>query len=429
MKAIRHIIAWFVPLALMACTTDDTAGQDEGTVSDDAVQLFAQVNTNTTSESSSNVAVYEQEFINLHFNQDLTDDNKEGFNYDQIYIVNTGASRTPDFNDDTKAYKYKVTGEYTFLTDEEKENDEVPYDENRYRKYVIEPADGETKLIKWTNLTASNSFYTLEGAFYPTVPRVGGTNYMERYTGKSDNDEENLTVPFDQRTDNNTVKRADLMLAHKTIHITDRGKEIHLQFRHVFCLVHVKLILPKYNAQTNPTGFVMPDIDNKTREDALKEAPEVHLADFNNRFSYNYDATKSDDGIIEVTADNSTRSSTGDFIMCPTNIEDNLTVDGKSGYFGCNYLAIVPRQNIDNTGTKSLLRFKLKKIKSGKDTYEYYRYIPRSTNIQIEQGMMTRLDLKIEPDNINPILIKAKLLNWEPACSEKFELEEETTTN
>lgn len=389
MEIAKNILSRLLPmsalcLAISACTSDREA--DEPVRSDGSVRFSAML-SNAGADNGVEIGTRADEgdsqsdYLNLRFN--------EG---DRIRVAYTTVeNQTPDFETDGKYYEYE--------RDEEKSNDG-----KWYYKYAFTPY--ENNGFRWSDLPVYGNSYVLEAAFYPCAY---DPDFFVAKDSKGDNikdDEGNNknTVPVDQHgTDNNghkILKKTDLMLAHHRKHVSEYGNEIELKFRHVFSMINVSLTVPIYD-QTTYTGFPEPESDT--------DIPKGCLTNLRTEFAANYHASVSSDDIIQVSA---TGDAVNEIVMCPASYNVDSETEKTITY---HYLVIIPKQQIDASGEKPLLRFYMK---DAADKNVTYRFTPNNTSIMLEQGYVTQINLILPRKSTNPILVSATLAPWTQAYSD-----------
>ena len=354
-------------LMLSGCTSDNGSDIGDPFVKEDApVRFSVQMDDISVDGESAGKSTRaggdiksEDAYLNLRFKEK-----------DRIRIVNTLiTNQTPDFTTQGKFYEY--------VYDSESGRD------GSYVKCAFVPYGGNG--FYWSDLNLTGAYYVLEAAFYP----IG---YDPSYF---DGDK----VPEDQ-SDADVLLRSDLLLAHHLHHVTEWGNEIHLKFHHVFSLIYTTFTVPSYDVVTN-TGFPAPETD--------ADFPKGCLTNFRTGYNINYHANIASDAVISVRA-NPDADMVDEIEMCPSGYMKDTIANTVTYY----YLAIIPTQVIDYSGTVPMHRFYLK---DNAGNVKRYRFVPRTTPIAMEQGKMTQIDLVLPRDGVEPILINARIAPWTHAYS------------
>lgn len=360
-------------LAISACTAD---GEADETVRSDGAVCFSAMLSNAGIDNGVEIGTRADVEIGNEQDQYLNLQFQEGDRIRVAYI--TAGNQTPDFEAEGKYYEYQ--------RGEEKSNDG-----KWYYKYAFTPYDN--KGFRWSDLQVYGNSYVLEAAFYPC-------GYDPSFFKENNAN----TVPTDQsKTDDNgnkILKKTDLMLAHHRKHVSEYGNEIELKFRHVFSMINVSLTVPIYD-QTTITGFPKPTSDT--------DIPKGCLTNLCTGFAANYHASVSSDGIIQVSA---AGDAVDEIVMCPASYNVDSGTENTITY---HYLVIIPKQQIDASGEKPLLRFYMKDA-AGEDVK--YRFIPNNTSIMLEQGYVTQINLILPRQSTNPILVSASLAPWTRAYAD-----------
>lgn len=386
MKPILSIILFCGWAFTTACTSSDPVGTDLPGA-DGPVRFSATISRNSPATRTPSKTPG-----GTRRGGDITWDlNKRNLKFEEgdvIWVANTNtAQRIPEFDkEDGNYFKYIYVKETETFS---------PSEEGQYSNYVkceFAPYDGNG--FQWSQLRLLGSSYRLEGAFYP-----GDYKHFE-------------AVSPDQR-EPDEFKKNDLLLAHHLQPISQWGKEVHLRFQHVFSLIWLQLELPLYE-DVNMTGF--PE----------QTAPLSALANIQTAYDVNYSASISSDGMPDV---NSTGEETEHLYMLYAG-KDGEVQKEDGPWQTYHFLAIIPtpKQGSIANGT-TFARFKLlnkEKTDTTDEQYGYYSYTPtQGSSINVKQGHVTQVQLRMKRDIHQPILIKAEIKPWTSSYSDII-LDEET---
>lgn len=341
MKQIIYTILSVFLLTVSACSSEDIVPKEIEENADADVQLAVSIaNSDVGTRVEKNESFFKTSFI-------------KG---DEIRFVNTQYFSTPDF-ENSSIFSY---------------NEEMSTADKSIFTQSGEPT------ITWNSFHLTSFAFTFEAAYYPE------NKYFTE-------------VPSDQSTEN-AFQSADLLLAHHRTLLDDRYNEIHLKFRHVFCMVKLIIDVPV------GTGG-LPD-------DALQWAK---LKNIKRGYEIDYSHTIPNDGLRTVKGKALGNANS------PTDVqmwEQSKTISNKVQTY--IYYAIIPYQE---EITDDFVHFN---VKVG-NIEKTYRFKPDKGQINLERSKITVLKLKLDKDGGIPVLLSAEIKDWDTASAD-MTLDEEDST-
>lgn len=335
MKQIIYIMLSAFLLTVSACSSEDIVPKEIEENADADVQLAVSIAGTRMGSNES--------FFKTSFTED-----------DEIRFVNTLYFSTPDFEGNSLIFSYN----------------------KEESGKIIFTQEGETPQT-WNDFRLTSFAYTFEAAYYP------GNNYFTE-------------VPSDQSSQDN-FKSADLLLAHHRTLLDDRYKEIHLKFRHVFCMVKLIIDVPV------GTGGLP--------KDALQWAKLVNIK---RGYEVDYSHTISNDGLRSVKGKELGGSGSTDVQMW----EQSKPISNNVQTY--TYYAIIPYQE---EITNDFVHFNVQV----EDIEKTYRFKPDKGQINLSQSYVTVLKLKLDEEGGLPVLLSAEIKDWDTASAD-MTLDEEDST-
>ncbi len=341
MKQTIYILLSAFLLTVSACGSEDIVLNEEENM-DAEVQLAVSIAGSDDGTRAGN----NETFFKTSFIED-----------DEIRFVNTLYFSTPDFTNESSIFSY----------DSEK---------SQKLNISIFTQEGESPQT-WNDFRLTSFAYTFEAAYYP------GKKYFKE-------------VPSDQSS-LGEFQSADLLLAHHRTLVDDRYKEIHLKFRHVFCMVKLIIDVPV------GTGGLP--------NDALQWA---ELKNIKRGYEVDYSHTISNDELRSVKGKELGGSGSTDVQMW----EQSKPISNNVQTY--TYYAIIPYQE---EITDDFVHFNVK-VGNVKKTY---RFKPDKGQINLRQSYITVLKLKLDKDGGIPVLLSAEIKDWDTAKAD-MTLDEEDST-
>lgn len=335
MKQIVYIMLSAFLLTVSACSSEDIVPKEIEENADADVQLAVSIAGTRVGSNES--------FFKTSFTED-----------DEIRFVNTLYFSTPDFEGNSLIFSYNKEESGKIIFTQEGESPQT-----------------------WNDFRLTSFAYTFEAAYYP------GNKYFTE-------------VPSDQSSQDN-FKSADLLLAHHRTLVDDRYKEIHLKFRHVFCMVKLIIDVPV------GTGGLP--------NDALQWA---ELKNIKRGYEVDYSHTISNDELRSVKGKELGGSGSTDVQMW----EQSKPISNNVQTY--TYYAIIPYQE---EITDDFVHFNVK-VGNVKKTY---RFKPDKGQINLRQSYITVLKLKLDKDGGIPVLLSAEIKDWDTAKAD-MTLDEEDST-
>lgn len=371
MKRLKYIMLYIGLLAMNACSPEKIAPADEAEQNTE-VRLVANI---SGSENGSRADTDTPSYYYLK-----TDFKTE----DTIRLANTVLFSTPDFTDQKTIFtctgKYDSQKGYEFTpgksSDTESDSDGSSDTTN--------DTDGTTS-ITWDDFTPTVFAYTFEAAYYP-----GGDPFDE--------------IPEDQNQNNGQgFKNADLLIATSRMATADKYKDIELTFHHAFAMVRVEAIVP--------TGIGGLPVDAIQEARMMKVQKEYHI---------DYTSTIIDGSYRTVTG-------SGDRTNIKMWLESKVSQKNTQTYI---FLGIIPVPNPDNANEQMIEQndFIHFNVKVDDKTTKTYRFVPE-TSFKLEQAHITVLRLRLNKNNVLPLLLSAEITPWTQAFAEMILDEEDPTNN
>lgn len=335
MKQIIYIMLSVFLLTVSACSSEDIVPKEIEENADADVQLAVSIAGTRVGSNES--------FFKTSFTED-----------DEIRFVNTLYFSTPDFEGNSLIFSYKKEESGKIIFTQEGESPQT-----------------------WNDFRLTSFAYTFEAAYYPEK------SYFTE-------------VPSDQSSPEK-FQSADLLLAHHRTLLDDRYKEIHLKFRHVFCMVKLIIDVPV------GTGGLP--------NNALQWAK---LKNIKIGYEVDYSHTISNDGLRVVKGIDLDGSSSTDVRMW----EQSKPISNNVQTY--TYYAIIPYQE---EITDDFVHFN---VKVG-NIEKTYRFKPDKGQINLRQSYITVLKLKLDKAGGIPVLLSAEIKDWDTAYAD-MTLDEEDST-
>lgn len=328
----------------------------------------------------------EEEFSNVNFsasmNQGQEGDGDTPYfrSGDEIRISTPSSYATPDFD--------KTGGYYTYVYSEKKD-DEYPY---KFEEKV------EGSGFDWRTLQPTSIYYFFEAMYFPGK----GHQYYK-------------DVPYRQDNVANYLK-ADLLLAHHRVPISERGNNVQLFFHHAFAMVEVEVTLPE--AET-PIDGVFP-------RDAMEE---VYMRDMLITYDVNYAEVISNDGLRTTRGlledDGGTRKN-----VTMYKLEDKREPDASNDKIIRHtyiYRGIVPAQAFDGAHNGADFLYFMVKENNGSDKLTKYRFTPNKS-LTLNSSTKLKLRLTIQKGDQEAALLRTEIQPWSNANANIL-AEKQNTTN
>lgn len=335
MKQIIYIMLSAFLLTVSACSSEDIVPKEIEENADADVQLAVSI---AGTRAGNNESFFKTSFTTT----------------DEIRFVNTLYFSTPDFEGNSLIFSYNKEESGKIIFTQEGESPQT-----------------------WNDFRLTSFAYTFEAAYYP------GNKYFTK-------------VPSDQSSQDN-FKSADLLLAHHRTLVDDRYKEIHLKFRHVFCMVKLIIDVPVGTGGLPNNALQWAELKN------IKRGYEV-----------DYSHTISNDELRSVKGKELGGSGSTDVQMW----EQSKPISNNVQTY--TYYAIIPYQE---EITDDFVHFNVK-VGNVKKTY---RFKPDKGQINLRQSYITVLKLKLDKNGGIPVLLSAEIKDWDTAKAD-MTLDEEDST-
>lgn len=309
---------------------------------------------------------------------------------DKIRICTPVSYSTPDFKDGAMIYDY-VTASETPGTSEFSDNSGTSSDLYPY-KFI--PSEGSG--FSWLTLQPTSIYYIFEAMYFPGDNESVGGGYFEEIPTRQDDPEE--------------FKKADLLLAHHRVPISERGKKVQLTFHHAFAMVRVKVTIPETD---NPMEGTFPT-------DALKW---VYMGEMLTGYHVNYAEVISNDGLRTTKGVEGEDGRQSVYMYKVTNEDEDKVIsrteDGQIfTQHTYTYCGIVPAQDlIYALKGDNFLYFEVKKHDGkGEDDLTTYKFKPKA-GLTLEASKILNLELKIEKGEQEAVILRAEILPWTEATA------------
>lgn len=276
----------------------------------------------------------------------------------------------PDFKDDAEGMYVYTYGK------KEGEPESWPF------KFI--PVEG--KGFDWRTLELTSIYYVFESIYFP-----GNKYYSE--------------VPADQ-TQEDSLKVADMLIAHHRQTFADKLKPVKLTFHHAFAMVQIEIKLP---VSATP-------LDGPFPEDAVQD---VYMRAMLRGYEVNYaEVIDNDAARSVVAADNGASEDSErrkDVHMRQVSKTEVETDEKGKKYQTYVYQGIVPQQNFLNEG-KDFLYFKVRRHDhSESGEVGLYKYTPDYSTLTLRAAHILNLKLFIDSNTHQVVVLSAEVLPWNKA--------------